>query len=128
MGQGIYGSASATLNKTIISMASDGFSTQQIADAVGLKRGAVTSRMSRLMADGKVKRFAERSGSINDPLKRAAILSKRHGRHHGCMSALLSALPLDKAAWLFLSTPDDMTVAEWCGVVLRDVIAEEMGE
>ena len=126
MANGIYGRASAVLNSKIIQLANDGMTTQQIADAVGLTRGATGSRMSILIADGKLKRLSERTGSVNTALGRYHILKGRYKRQSGGMMDLLLQLPMDQAEWLCQTAPEDMTVAEWCAVLLRDVIAEEM--
>ena len=126
MANGIYGRASAVLNSKIIQLANDGMKTQQIADAVGLTRGATGARMSILIAEGKLKRFSERTGSVNTARGRYYILRGRYNRQSGGMMDLLMQLPMDQAEWLCQTTPEDMTISEWCAVLLRDVIAEEM--
>jgi len=126
MANGIYGRASAVLNSKIIQLANDGMKTQQIADAVGLTRGATGARMSILIAEGKLKRFAERTGSANTARGRYYILRNRYNLQSGGMMDLLMQLPMDQAEWLCQTAPEDMTISEWCAVLLRDVIAEEM--
>jgi transposase-like protein len=42
MPNGIYGRESTILNNKIIKLANDGMTTQQIADAVGMTRGATS--------------------------------------------------------------------------------------
>lgn len=128
MANGIYGRASTVLNNEIIKLANGGMTTQQIADTVGIKRGAVASRMSILIAEGKLKRLSERTGSMDTARGRYHILKGRYKRQSGGMMELLMQLPMAQAEWLCKSTPDDMTIAEWCAVLLRDVISEEMGE
>lgn len=127
MANGIYGHASAVLNSKIIQLANDGMTTQQIADAVGLTRGATGSRMSLLIAEGRLKRLSERTGSVDTARGRYFILKGRYKRQSGGMMDLLMQLPMEQAEWLCQTTPDNMTISEWCAVLLRDVIAEEMG-
>lgn len=122
----MYGAESEKINKLIISLANEGMTTQQIADVVGLKHGAVGSRMKRLMDEGRLKRFSERTGSVDTPKGRYDILKGRYARRTGGMMDLLMQLPMEQAEWLCQTMPDDMTIAEWCAVLLRDVIAEEM--
>ena len=126
MANGIYGRASAVLNNKIIKLANGGMTTQQIADAVGLTLGATGSRMSLLIAEGRLKRFSERTGSVDTPKGRYDILKGRYGRRTGGMMDLLMQLPMEQAEWLCQTMADDMTIAEWCAVLLRDVIADEM--
>ena len=128
MANGIYGRASTVLNNEIIKLANGGMTTQQIADTVGLTRGAAGSRMSILIREGQLKRLSERTGSVDTATGRYHILKKRYNRRSGGMMDLLMQLPMVQAEWLCKSTPDDMTVAEWVAVLLRDVIAGEMGE
>ena len=128
MANGIHGRASTVLNNEIIKLANNGMTTQQIADTVGLKRGAVGSRMSILISEGKLKRLIERTGSIDTARGRYDLLKGRYRRLTGSMMGLLMQLPIEQAEWLCQTTPEDMTISEWCAVLLRDVIAEEMGE
>ena len=127
MANGIYGRASTVLNNEIIKLANSGMTTQQIADKVGLTRGATGSRMSILIREGKLKRLSERTGSVDTATGRYHILRKRYNRQSGGMMDLLMRLSMEQAEWLHQTTPDDMSVAEWIAVLLRDVIAEEMG-
>jgi len=128
MANGIYGRASTVLNNEIIKLANGGMTTQQIADTVGLTRGAAGSRMSILIREGKLKRRSERTGSVDTATGRYHILRKRYNRQSGGMMDLLMRLSMEQAEWLHQTTPDDMSVAEWIAVLLRDVFAEDMGE
>ena len=128
MANGIYGRASTVLNNEIIKLANGGMTTQQIADTVGLTRGAAGNRMSTLIAEGKLKRLSERTGSVDTATGRYHILRGRYKRQSGGMMDLLMQLPMEQAEWLCQTMADDMTIAEWIAVLLRDVIAEEMGE
>ena len=127
MANGIYGRASTVLNNEIIKLANGGMTTQQIADAVGLTRGAAGNRMSRLISDGQLKRLSERTGSVDTATGRYHILRGRYKRQSGGIMDLLMQLPMEQAEWLCQTAPDGMSVAEWIAVLLRDVIAEEMG-
>jgi predicted ArsR family transcriptional regulator len=126
MANGICGRASTVVNNKIIQLANEGMTTQQIADVVGLKQGAVGSRMKRLIDEGRLKRFSERTGSVDTPKGRYDILKGRYGRRTGGMMDLLMQLPMEQAEWLCQTMADDMTIAEWCAVLLRDVIADEI--
>ena len=126
MANGICGRASTVLNNKIIQLANEGMTTQQIADVVGLTRGAIGSRMSILIAEGKLKRFLERTGSVDTARGRYDALKGRYKCQTGCMMDLLMQIPMEQAEWLCQTTPDNMKVSEWCAVLLRDVIAEEM--
>lgn len=126
MAGNICGRASTLLNNEIIKLANDGMTTQQIADAVGLTRGATSGRMSSLLANGKLKRQAERTGRVDTGKGRYHILRNRYQRRHGSMMDLLLQLPMEQAEWLCMSAPDGVNVAEWCAVLLRDVISDEM--
>ena len=128
MANGIHGRASTVLNNEIIKLANNGMTTQQIADTVGLTRGAVGSRMSILISEGKLKRLIERTGSIDTARGRYDLLKGRYKRQAGSVMGMLMMLPVKQAEWLCRTTPEDMSVAEWCAVLLRDVISEEMGE
>lgn len=120
----MYGAQSEKINKLIISLANEGLTTQQIADKVGIKRGAVGSRMSRMIGEGRLERQSVRNGNINNMNARAYILSKRYKTLMGSMSELMINLTIEEAELLFKTTPEGITVAEWCAVLMRDVIAE----
>jgi orotate phosphoribosyltransferase-like protein len=120
------GPASNTLNKRIIELANQGMTTQQIADEVGIKRGAVGSRMSRLMAQGKLQRHPVRSGNIDTSKGRYWFMRQRHKKRLGNMGQVLLGLTLDEVDWVFKNTPAGMTAAEWCAALLKDVIADEV--
>lgn len=120
----MHGPQSEKINKLIISLANEGLTTQQIADKVGINRGAVGSRMSRMIGEGRLERQAVRNGSINNMNTRAYILSKRYKKLMGSMSELMINLTIEEASLLFKTTPEGITVAEWCAVLMRDTIAE----
>ena len=124
----IFGRASTILNNQIIQLANDGLTTQQIADEVGMTRGSVGARVSRLIAEGKLKRHSERTGSVDTPKGRYFILRGRYNRNSGSIMDLLMQLPMEQAEWLCRAAPEGTNIAEWCAVLLRDVIAEEMEE
>ena len=121
----MIGPASNTANKRIIELANQGLTTQQIADEVGIKRGAVGSRMSRLIAQGKLQRQPVRSGNIETAKGRYWVMRQRHKKRLGNMGQVLVGLTLDEVDWVFKTTPSGMTAAEWCAALLKDVIAEE---
>jgi len=121
----MIGPASNTANKRIIELANQGLTTQQIADEVGIKRGAVGSRMSRLIAQGKLQRQPVRSGNIETAKGRYWVMRQRHKKRLGNMGQVLLGLTLDEVDWIFKHTPAGMTAAEWCAALLKDVIAEE---
>ena len=126
MSNGIYGRESTILNNKIILLANDGLTTQQIADEVGITKGSVGSRISKLIAAGKLKRRSERTGSVDTPKGRYFILRGRYNRKSGSIMDLLLQLPMEQAEWLYKTAPKDTNIAQWCAVLLRDVIAEEM--
>jgi orotate phosphoribosyltransferase-like protein len=120
----MHGPQSEKINKLIISLANEGLTTQQIADEVGMKRGAVGSRMSRMIGEGRLQRQSVRNGNIDSMNTRSHILSRRHKKLMGSMSELMINLTIKEADLLFKTTPKGITVAEWCAVLMRDVIAE----
>ena len=122
----ISGRASTILNNQIIRLANDGLTTQQIADEAGITKGSVGSRISRLIADGKLKRLSERTGSVDTPKGRYFILRGRYNRKSGSIMDLLLQLPMEQAEWLCRAAPEGTNIAEWCAILLRDVISEEM--
>ena len=121
----MIGPASNSANKRIVQLANQGLTTQQIADEVGIKRGAVGSRMSRLIAQGKLQRQPVRSGNIETAKGRYWVMRQRHKKRLGNMGQVLVGLTLDEVDWVFKTTPSGMTAAEWCAALLKDVIAEE---
>ena len=121
----MIGPASNSANKRIVELANQGLTTQQIADEVGIKRGAVGSRMSRLIAQGKLQRQPVRSGNIETAKGRYWVMRQRHKKRLGNMGQVLVGLTLDEVDWVFKTTPSGMTAAEWCAALLKDVIAEE---
>ena len=121
----MIGPASNSANKRIVQLANQGLTTQQIADEVGIKRGAVGSRMSRLIAQGKLQRQPVRSGNIETSKGRYWVMRQRYKKRLGNMGQVLVGLTLDEVDWVFKTTPSGMTAAEWCAALLKDVIAEE---
>ena len=124
----MIGPASNTANKRIIQLANQGLTTQQIADEVGINVGAVGSRMSRLMRDGKLERQPVRNGSIHTAKGRYWLMRQRHKKRLGNMGQILAGLTFDEVDWIFQHTPTGLTAAEWCAALLKDVIAEENGQ
>jgi DNA-binding CsgD family transcriptional regulator len=125
MANGISGPESCTVNERIIELANQGLTTQQIADEIGMKRGAVGGRMSRLMARGGLERQLVRSGNIKTAKGRYWVMRERHKKNLGNMGQILVGLTFDEVDWIFSNTPEEMTAAEWCAALLKDVIAEE---
>ena len=125
MANGMYGAKSNTVNKQIIALANAGLPIKQIADSVGINPPAVASRMTYLMRDGKLKAHSERTGRINTQEGRYRILRKRYNRNTGSIMEILTNITFDEAEWIYKTAPEGLTIAEWIGVLLRDVIAEE---
>lgn len=125
MVKGINGSESRTINKQIVALANNGLSIKQIADGVGMTSTAVACRMTTLMRNGKLKAHSERTGRINTEDGRYRILRKRYNRNTGSIMEILTSITFDEAAWIYKTAPEGLTIAEWIGVLLRDVIAEE---
>jgi hypothetical protein len=125
MSNGINGSESRTVNKHIVKLANDGKSIAQIADGVGMTSTAVACRMTTLMRNGKLKPYSERTGRINTEDGRYRILRKRYNRNTGSIMEILTNITFDEASWIYKTAPEGLTIAEWIGVLLRDVIAEE---
>lgn len=128
MANGMYGAKSNTVNKQIIALANAGLPIKQIAASVGMNPPAVASRMTYLMRDGKLKPHSERTGSINTQEGRYRILRKRYNRNTGSIMEILTNITFDEAEWIYKTAPEGLTIAEWIGVLLRDVIAEESGQ
>ena len=128
MANGINGSESRTINKQIVALANNGLSIKQIADGVGMTSTAVACRMTNLMRNGKLKSHSERTGRINTEDGRYRILRKRYNRNTGSIMEILTSITFDEAAWIYKTAPEGLTIAEWIGVLLRDVIAEENGQ
>jgi len=38
---------------------------------------------------------------------------------------ILTNITFDEADWIYKTAPEGLTIAEWIGVLLRDVIAED---
>ena len=125
MSNGINGSESRTINKQIVALANNGLSIKQIADGVGMTSTAVACRMTTLMRNGKLKAYSERTGRINTEDGRYRILRKRYNRNTGSIMEILTSITFDEASWIYKTAPEGLTIAEWIGVLLRDVIAEE---
>ncbi len=125
MSNGINGSESRTVNKQIIALANNGLSIKQIAEGVGMTGTAVACRMTTLMRNGKLKPHSERTGRINTEEGRYRILRKRYNRNTGSIMEILTNITFDEAEWIYKTAPEGLTIAEWVGVLLRDVIAEE---
>ena len=125
MANGMYGSKSRTINKQIIALANEGKSIIQIAEVVGMTTTAVACRMTVLMRDGKLKAHSERTGRINTEDGRYRILRKRYNRNTGSIMEILTSITFDEASWIYKTAPEGLTIAEWIGVLLRDVIAED---
>ena len=125
MANGIHGVESHTTNKQIIVLANEGKSIAQIADGVGMTSTAVACRMTTLMRNGELKPYSERTGRIDTPEGRYRILRKKYGRNTGSMMEILTSISFDEASWIYETAPEGLTIAEWIGVLLRDVIAEE---
>ena len=128
MSNGINGSKSRTINKQIIALANEGKSIIQIAEGVGMTTTAVACRMTVLMRDGELKAHSERTGRINTQEGRYRILRKRYNRNTGSIMEILTNITFDEAEWIYKTAPEGLTIAEWIGVLLRDVIAEESGQ
>lgn len=128
MANGMYGAKSNTVNKQIIALANAGLPIKQIAASVGINPPAVASRMTYLMRDGKLKSHSERTGRINTQEGRYRILRKRYNRNTGSIMEILTNITFDEAEWIYKTAPEGLTIAEWIGVLLRDVIAEESGQ
>jgi len=128
MANGMYGAKSNTVNKQIIALANAGLPIKQIAASVGMNPPAVASRMTYLMRDGKLKAHSERTGRINTQGGRYRILRKRYNRNTGSIMEILTNITFDEAEWIYKTAPEGLTIAEWIGVLLRDVIAEESGQ
>ena len=128
MANGMYGAKSNTVNKQIIALANAGLPIKQIAASVGINPPAVASRMTYLMRDGKLKAHSERTGRINTQGGRYRILRKRYNRNTGSIMEILTNITFDEAEWIYKTAPEGLTIAEWIGVLLRDVIAEESGQ
>ena len=77
-----------------------------------------------MIGEGRLERQSVRNGNINNMNARAYILSKRYKTLMGSMSELMINLTIEEAELLFKTTPEGITVAEWCAVLMRDVIAE----
>lgn len=125
MANGMYGAKSNTVNKQIIALANAGLPIKQIAASVGMNPPAVASRMTYLMRDGKLKAHSERTGRINTQGGRYRILRKRYNRNTGSIMEILTSITFNEAEWIYKTAPEGLTIAEWIGVLLRDVIAEE---
>ena len=125
MANGINGPESRTINKQIVALANNGLSIKQIADGVGMTSTAVACRMTTLMRNGKLKAHSERTGRINTEDGRYRILRKRYNRNTGSIMEILTSITFDEASWIYKTAPEGLTIAEWIGVLLRDVIAEE---
>jgi len=121
----MIGPESNSVNKRIVELANQGLTAQQIADEVGIKRGAVGSRMSRLMKQGKLQRQPVRSGNIETAKGRYWLMRQRHKKRLGNMGQILIGLTFDEVEWIFKHTPTGLTAAEWCAALLKDVIYEE---
>ena len=125
MTNGMNGSESRTVNDRIVKLANDGKSIAQIADGVGMKSTTVARRMTTLMRNGKLKTYSERTGRINTEDGRYRILRKRYSRNTGSIMEILTSITFDEASWIYKTAPEGLNIAEWIGVLLRDVIAEE---
>ena len=128
MANGMTGAESRTINEQIVKLANDGKSIAQIADGVGMKSTTVARRMTTLMSNGKLKPYSERTGRINTEDGRYRILRKRYNRNTGSIMEILTSITFDEASWIYKTAPEGLTIAEWIGVLLRDVIAEENGQ
>ena len=128
MANGMNGSESSTVNEQIVKLANDGKSIAQIADGVGMKSTTVARRMTTLMRNGKLKSYSERTGRINTEDGRYRILRKRYSRNTGSIMEILTSITFDEASWIYKTAPEGLNIAEWIGVLLRDVIAEENGQ
>jgi len=128
MTNGMNGSESRTVNEQIVKLANDGKSIAQIADGVGMKSTTVARRMTTLMRNGKLKTYSERTGRINTEDGRYRILRKRYNRNTGSIMEILTSITFDEASWIYKTAPEGLNIAEWIGVLLRDVVAEENGQ
>ena len=128
MANAIYGIESNTVNRQIIALANAGLSIREVAERVGMNPPAVASRMTTLMRDGKLKAHSERTGSRDTKAGRYHILRRRYGRNTGSITTILAGITFEQAEWLYETTPDGMSVAEWVAALLRDLIDAERGQ